>query len=187
MARNVARHFAAAGRVADMYGVAQIQMLGDRSRVSGVVIDVVPFRSLARASVAAAIDADDPVAVLEEKQHLAIPVVRAEGPAVVEDDRLALAPVLVEDLNAIFRGDRAHGFGSFATVGRSGCCADLARCDNRRQGCCNGDAQAADQEPAAGLPNGAELIGVCHASSPGSEFSGQLRETVTSAPVRQFL
>ena len=73
MARNVARHFAAAGRVADVDGVAQFQMVDDRSRVSGVVIDVVSVRSLARASVAAAVDADDPVAVLEEKQHLGIP------------------------------------------------------------------------------------------------------------------
>src|SRR6478736_4208600 len=52
-----------------------------------------------------------PAALCEEVQHLAVPVVRAERPAVVEHDRLGVArpPVLVVDLRAVNRGDRAHG------------------------------------------------------------------------------
>ena len=51
---------------------------------------------------------DDAVALLEEEQHLRVPVVGAERPAVMEDDRLPGAPVLVEDLRAVLRGDGAH-------------------------------------------------------------------------------
>ena len=51
---------------------------------------------------------DDAVAVLQEEQHLGVPVVGRQRPAVAEDDRLARAPVLVEDLCPVGRGDRAH-------------------------------------------------------------------------------
>jgi hypothetical protein len=41
------------------------------------------------------------------RQHLGIPVVGAERPAMMEDNRLAVAPVLVEDLNAVLRSNEA--------------------------------------------------------------------------------
>src|SRR5215213_1093833 len=51
------------------------------------------------------------MALAEEVEHLGVPVVGAERPAVVEDDRLSVlrAPVLVEDFNAIFGRDGSHG------------------------------------------------------------------------------
>src|SRR3954471_7280084 len=54
---------------------------------------------------------DDAVPLAEEVEHLGVPIVGAERPAVVEDDRLSVlrAPVLVEDFNAIFGGDGGHG------------------------------------------------------------------------------
>src|SRR5690348_5571466 len=51
---------------------------------------------------------DDPVAVLQEEQHLGVPVVGRKRPAMAEDNRLARAPVLVEDLRAIGRRNRTH-------------------------------------------------------------------------------
>ena len=45
---------------------------------------------------------------LEEEQHLRVPVVGRQRPAVAEHDGLTLAPVLVEDLNAVLGGDRGH-------------------------------------------------------------------------------
>src|ERR1022692_88715 len=51
---------------------------------------------------------DDPVAVLQEEQHLGVPVVGRKRPAVTKDNRLARAPVLVEDLRSVGRRDRAH-------------------------------------------------------------------------------
>src|SRR5215831_18408034 len=47
-------------------------------------------------------------AVLRQEQHLAVPCVRAQRPAVRERDDRALAPVLVVDFRAVFGGDRAH-------------------------------------------------------------------------------
>src|SRR3954471_22395744 len=54
---------------------------------------------------------DDAIPLIEEVEHLGIPIVGAERPAVVEDDRLRVlrAPILVEDLNAIFGRDGGHG------------------------------------------------------------------------------
>ena len=63
---------------------------------------------------------DDAVALLEEEQHLGVPVVGRQGPAVAEHDGLALAPVLVEDLDAVFGGDRVHDC-SFGWGGLRGC------------------------------------------------------------------
>jgi hypothetical protein len=56
-------------------------------------------------------------------QHLGIPVVGAERPAVMEDDGLTIAQVFIEDLSAILGGDRAHSLGSFAPDRRRGLCA----------------------------------------------------------------
>jgi hypothetical protein len=108
VAAEVVRHLAAAGRVADVDRVAQVERLGQRGEVAGVVIHVVAAEDLARAPVAAPVVRDDAVALLREEQHLAVPVVRGQGPAVREDDGLARAPVLVEDLRAVLGRDRAH-------------------------------------------------------------------------------
>ena len=58
--------------------------------------------------MAAPVVRDDAVAVLDEEQHLRVPVIGRERPAVAEHDGLSLAPILVEDLNAIFGRDGAH-------------------------------------------------------------------------------
>jgi hypothetical protein len=60
--------------------------------------------------MAPAIDTHNPIPLLNEVQHLRIPVVRAERPPVVEHNGLATAPVLIEDLSAVLGGDRAHRF-----------------------------------------------------------------------------
>ncbi len=102
--------------MADVNGVVEVEVLDDRSRVGGVVIHVVAVRHLARASVAAPVDPDDPIAVLDEEQHLRVPVVGREGPAVMEDDGLTVTPILVEDLDTIFGRDCAHGISSSSVV-----------------------------------------------------------------------
>ena len=52
---------------------------------------------------------DHAEAVLGEEQHLAVPGVGVQRPAVRERDDRALAPVLVVDLGAVLRRDGAHG------------------------------------------------------------------------------
>lgn len=96
-----------------MYGVVQVEVISDRGCVFGVGVHVVAKGGLTRAPVASPVVGDDSVAVFEEEHHLGVPVVGAEGPAVVEHDWLTVPPVLVEDLGAVIGGNKAHGESSF--------------------------------------------------------------------------
>src|SRR5439155_5883483 len=98
----------ATGGVPDVDGVPEIEMGGQRSQVVGVVVHVVTVAGLRGASVSAPVMGDNAIVVLEEEQHLGVPIVARERPAVAENDWLARTPVLVEDLGAIGRRDRAH-------------------------------------------------------------------------------
>src|SRR5262245_46317716 len=94
----------------DVDGVAQIQMLDDRRRVRGVVAHVMTLARLARPSMAAPVMSNDSITLPEEVEHLGVPVVGAQRPAMMEDDGLGVlgAPVLVEDRHPILRSHRAH-------------------------------------------------------------------------------
>src|SRR5947209_8923924 len=63
-----------------------------------VMIHVVAIGRLARASMPAPVMRDDAIAMVQEKHHLRVPIVRSEWPAVRKHDRLSLTPVLVENL-----------------------------------------------------------------------------------------
>src|ERR1700735_1242639 len=52
---------------------------------------------------------DDPVAVLGEKQHLCIPRVRIQRPAMRKRDRLSLTPVFVINRCTVSGGKRVCG------------------------------------------------------------------------------
>jgi hypothetical protein len=107
---DIACRLAAAGGMADMDGVAQVEVPDDDGRVGGVGVHRVPFGDLRRAPVAAPVVRDDAKAVGCEEQHLRVPVVGGERPTVVEHDRLSVlrAPVLEEDLDAVWCGDEGH-------------------------------------------------------------------------------
>src|SRR5271169_2677433 len=60
---------------------------------------------LGGSAVAAAVMGDDAIAMIEEEQHLRVPVIGRQRPAMAEHDRLTFAPVLVEDLNAVLGRD----------------------------------------------------------------------------------
>jgi hypothetical protein len=96
-----------------MHGLAQVEMLDHGGQVVGVVVHVVAVAGLAGASVAPAVGRHDPVALAQEEQQLGVPVVGRQRPAVTEHDRLAAAPVLIEDLGAIRCGDRSHSGSSY--------------------------------------------------------------------------
>src|ERR1700680_1569856 len=51
---------------------------------------------------------DDAEAVTLEEKHLRAPVVGRKGPAMAEDDGLPRTPILIENLDAVLRGDRRH-------------------------------------------------------------------------------
>jgi hypothetical protein len=66
----------------------------------------------------------DAKAVLEEKNHLRVPVIRRQRPAMAEHDGLTFAPVLVKDLDAVFGRNRTHGY---LLRGKSALDADIHR------------------------------------------------------------
>src|SRR5690606_36756193 len=76
--------------------------------VIGVAVHVVPRRGLARASVAAPVVRDDAVALLRQEEHLTVPRVRVQWPAVGEGDGWSGAPILVVDLRTVVSCDGAH-------------------------------------------------------------------------------
>ena len=94
--RQIVHDFAAAGRVADVDGVLQIEMRRHRGEIIGIVIHVVAVARLGRATVAAAVMSDDAIAVIEEEEHLRVPVIGRQRPAMAEDDGLTFAPILVK-------------------------------------------------------------------------------------------
>src|SRR5712692_2824882 len=55
----------------------------------------------------------DAIAVVEEEQHLRVPIIGRERPAVAKHDGLTFAPVLVVDLRPVFRRNRRHRSFSF--------------------------------------------------------------------------
>src|SRR6266511_1072202 len=95
-------------------------MLDHRGRVGGVMVHVVTVADLARSAMAAPVVGNDAIAVRDEVEHLRVPVVGAEGPAMMEHDRLTILrpPVLVENLDTVLGGDAAHLFVPFDIWGR---------------------------------------------------------------------
>jgi hypothetical protein len=104
--------------VADVNGVAQVEMLDYGGDVRGVVVHVVAAAGLARPAMTTPVNGDDAVALLDEVEHLRIPVVTAQGPAVMKDDRLTGAPIFVKYLGAVFGRNYIHCFVSFFMAGR---------------------------------------------------------------------
>src|SRR5262245_16334037 len=60
--------------------------------------------------MAAPVMRNDSIPVPDEVEHLGVPVIGAQWPAMMEDDGLRVlgAPVLVEYRHAVLRGHRAH-------------------------------------------------------------------------------
>src|SRR4051794_12630923 len=83
-------------------------MRNQRRQVIRIVIHVVAIAGLSRPAVAAPVMSYDAIAVVEEEQHLRVPIVGRQRPTMAEHDRLTLAPILVENLDAVFRFDGIH-------------------------------------------------------------------------------
>src|SRR5579864_3657809 len=94
-------------------GVSQIELLGELCKIIRIGVHVIAVPGLRRATVAPPVVRYDTVAALSEKQHLRVPVVCGQWPAVAEHYRLPFAPVLVVDRGAIFGRNRSHGILSF--------------------------------------------------------------------------
>ena len=92
VAADVAGDFAAAGGVADVDRVLQVERLDQRREVVGVGVHVVAVPRLAGAAMAAAVVRDAAVAACGQEDHLVFPGVGAQRPAVAEDHGLSRCP-----------------------------------------------------------------------------------------------
>jgi len=113
---QIVHDFAAAGGMADVDGVLEIEMRRHSRKVVRIVIHVVAVGDLSGPAVAAAVMGDDAITVIEEEQHLRVPVIGRQRPAMAEHDGLTFAAVLVENLNAVLGCNRAHATPSLAVV-----------------------------------------------------------------------
>src|SRR5882724_1312985 len=102
MTGEIMHHLAAAGRMADVNRIFQVEMIGDGLQIVGIVIHVVTTAGLSRAAMSAPISCNDAETFAEEKKHLRVPIIRRERPSMTEDDRLAATPVLVIDVDVSF-------------------------------------------------------------------------------------
>src|SRR5271167_2454442 len=116
MPPDVTGHFSTAGGMADVDRVLKIKLFCQRSQVVGVGVHLIAIPGLSGTAVPAPIVRDNPKALLSEKQHLSVPVVRGKRPAVAEHDGLAFSPVLVVNLRAVFHGDGWHRISSLVLL-----------------------------------------------------------------------
>src|ERR1700733_13865668 len=83
-------------------------MLHQGCAVCRVGVPVVAEISRGRPAMATTVMRDDAVSVQPEKQHLAVPIVRAERPAMVKHDWLTCSPILVVNLRTVLHCNAAH-------------------------------------------------------------------------------
>src|SRR5437762_14388465 len=99
MTAEITHHMAAAGRMADVNRISQVEMIGDGLQIVGIVVHVVSAAGLSRATMSAPISRNDAKAFVDEKKHLRVPIIRRERPAVTEHNRLPAAPVFIIDVD----------------------------------------------------------------------------------------
>src|ERR1700733_4370586 len=116
MPPNVTGNFSAAGGVAHMDRIFQVELFSQRCEIVSVRVHIVAIPRLVGTAVPSSVGSDDSIAALAEKQHLSVPVVRGERPAMTEHNRLSRAPILVVNLRTIFRGNRWHRFSPYVAV-----------------------------------------------------------------------
>src|SRR6266436_2174065 len=80
------------------------------------MIHVMAATGLRGTAMSAPVVGYDAIAVLEEEQHLRVPIIGRQRPAMAKHNGLTFAPVLVVDLRSIFRRNCRHGMFSFALV-----------------------------------------------------------------------
>src|SRR5882724_2581250 len=107
MTSEITHHLAAAGRMADVNRIPQIEMIGDGLQIVGIMVHVVSAAGLSRTAMSAPISRNDAETFAEEKKHLRVPIVGRKWPAMTEDDGLTAAPVFVidVDVSSVFFSD----------------------------------------------------------------------------------
>jgi hypothetical protein len=88
--RPMYRDLAAARRVPDVDRVLEVELLGQRDEIVGIRVHLVAVPRLGRTPVSATVVRDAPEAARREEDHLRVPVVGAQRPAMAEHDGLGV-------------------------------------------------------------------------------------------------
>src|ERR1019366_2710097 len=72
------------------------------------MIHVMAVTGLGGTAMSAPVVGDGAIAAVKEEQHLGVPIIGRQRPAVAKHDGLTFAPVLVLDLSPIFRRNCRH-------------------------------------------------------------------------------
>src|SRR5437588_4846901 len=99
-----------------MHGSLEVEMCGQRRQVIGIMIHVMAATGLGGAAMATPVVGYDAIAAVEEEQHLCVPIIGRQRPAVAENNGLTFAPVFVIDLRSVFSRDRVHIFFLFLAL-----------------------------------------------------------------------
>jgi len=91
-------NFAAAGGMADMNGIFQVQMRRNRRQIIGIMIHVMAASGLGGTAMAAPVMSDAAVTMRGQEEHLIFECIRRERPAVAEDYRLPGVPIVMARL-----------------------------------------------------------------------------------------
>src|SRR6266480_4063335 len=81
--------------------ILQVKMCGQRRQVVGVMIHVMAATGLCGAAMPTPVVRYHAIAVLEVEQHLCIPIIGRQRPAVAENDWLTGAPVFEINLDPV--------------------------------------------------------------------------------------
>src|SRR6516165_5004984 len=101
MTGEIMHHLAATGRMADVNRILQVEMIGDRLQIVGIMIHIMSVAGLSRATMSAPIGRNDAIAFAEEEKHIRVPIVRRQRPTMAEDNRLTAAPILVINVDVL--------------------------------------------------------------------------------------
>src|SRR5437588_12898027 len=99
MTGEIMHHLAAAGRMADVNAILEVEMVGHGLQIVGIVVHVVAVAGLSRATMSTPISCNDAETFAEEKKHLRVPIIRRQRPAMAEHDGLTFSPVLIIDVD----------------------------------------------------------------------------------------
>src|SRR5215470_13348061 len=88
--------------------ILQGERVGQFCEIIGVRVQVVTIPWLTGSPVTPPVMCDAAVTSLGQEKHLVLECVRAQRPAMTENNRLSLAPILVVDLRSVFCRDSAH-------------------------------------------------------------------------------
>src|SRR6266567_6283237 len=99
MTGEIMHHLAAAGRMADVNRILEVEMIGHGLQIVGIVVHVVSAAGLSRATMSTPIRGNDAETFAEEKKHLRVPIIRRQRPAVTKHNRLPAAPVFIIDVD----------------------------------------------------------------------------------------